>query len=88
MAGVDDWDIDSVIRELRDDPNKFMHFLWAMGPAIMGLSRWVKDTKTAAMSSFVNVNDEGFLLLAIDNYHDRWEAIAQRMRDGVSLVRF
>jgi hypothetical protein len=57
-----------------------------MGPAFMGVTTWAGYTKHTALSDFLNVNDEGFLLLTIANYHKRWEAIAKRMRAGVSLV--
>ena len=83
----DGWDIESIMARLRGEPNRYMHFLWEMGPAFMGVTTWARTTKHTVLSDFVNVNDEGFLLLTIDNYHERWEAIAERMRNGVSLVR-
>jgi hypothetical protein len=76
------------LKSLRKTTKDRYQQLWlAFGPAVIGTVQWRDSAGASDFSSLVTVSDEAFLLLVLDNYMTRWDAMTGRLAAGYTMVR-
>jgi hypothetical protein len=78
--------ISSCVQDLRRDVESYKLLWLAFGPAVLGSTEWNDQAATGAMSTMLTVSDEAFLLVVLENYGDRWDAMLDRVNRGYTMV--
>jgi hypothetical protein len=50
------------------------------------MSKWRDHANTCAMTALLTVSDKAFLLVVLDNYHTRWDAMVDHANAGYTMV--
>lgn len=79
-------DVASCVVSMRSKPNDYESLWLVFGPTVIGTSEWRDHADKCAMTVLLSVSDEAFLLLVLDNYHSRWDAMVTRANDGYTMV--
>jgi hypothetical protein len=74
--GWDAWLLEAMEKK-RDDPKLYGEFLKIFGPGTIGTANWKNNHQTCLLSEFVNVSDEAFLLLVLENNMEYWRTLAE-----------
>jgi hypothetical protein len=80
-------DVAECLEAMRSNPGGYETMWLVFGPTVLGASEWRDHAGTCTMTALLTVSDEAFLLLVLDNYHTRWDAMVDRATAGYAMVR-
>jgi len=79
--------LENVMKDLRINYVDYAKFWLHFGKHVVGSKFWNNRIRlNVKMSNMFTVSDKAFLLLVLENYHDRWIDLAQRIRNNLSAV--
>ena len=79
--------LENVMKDLRINYVDYTKFWLHFGKHVVGSKFWNDRIRlNVKMSNMFTVSDEAFLLLVLENYHDRWIDLAHRIRNNLSAV--
>lgn len=79
-------DISTCVDQLRMNPDAYEAMWLVFGPTVNGTNKWKGNVTSIPMSSMLTVSDEAFLLVVLDNYIERWDAMIARSNAGYTMV--
>jgi hypothetical protein len=79
-------DVAKCLGAMRSDPGGYETMWLVFGPTVLGASEWRDHASICTMTALLTVSDEAFLLLVLDNYHTRWDAMVDRTTAGYAMV--
>jgi hypothetical protein len=79
-------EIAKCVDAMRGNPDGYETMWLLFGPTVLGTSEWRDHANTCAMTELLTVSDEAFLLVVLDNYHTRWDAMVDRANAGYTMV--
>ena len=74
------------VTQLRNDHDTYEAMWLVFGPAVIGATEWRNHAASFAMTTLLTVSDEAFVLVVLENYQQRWDAMIERTTAGYSMV--